>query len=148
VVATHAAVEATQINTWFQAGLEPDEVFLHTLPASGTNILMATWNVYNGSCVVLVDKFDTASALESVRREQITTAVFVPTMLQDVLDHLERDGGSLPSLRRVIYGSAPSSPALIRRAASVHDFCSWQDVFPIQNGWTGTVDTHEEVPAR
>jgi acyl-CoA synthetase (AMP-forming)/AMP-acid ligase II len=145
VVATHAAVEATQINTWFQAGLEPDEVFLHTLPASGTNILMATWNVYNGSCVVLVDKFDTASALESVRREQITTAVFVPTMLQDVLDHLERDGGSLPSLRRVIYGSAPSSPALIRRAASVLgcELQQWYGSTEATAGWT-TLLTHAD----
>ena len=58
---------------------------------------MATWNVYNGSTVVLVDKFDTASAIAAIQREGVTTAVFVPTMLQDVLDHLASTGESLPS---------------------------------------------------
>lgn len=145
VVATHSAVAACQVNTWFQTGMDCDENFLHTLPASGTNILMATWNVYNGSTVVLVDKFETASAIAAIKRENVTTAVFVPTMLQDVLDQLERDGDTLPSLRRVIYGSAPSSPALIRRAASVLgcELQQWYGSTEATAGWT-TVLSHAD----
>ena len=138
VVATHGAVASCQTNTWFQTGMDADETFLHTLPASGTNILMATWNVYNGSTVVLVDKFETASAVAAIRRSGVTTAVFVPTMLQDVLDHLESNGESLPSLRRVIYGSAPSSPALIRRAATALGcgLQQWYGSTEATAGWT------------
>lgn len=145
VVATHAAIEATQVNTWFQTGMDSDEVFLHTLPASGTNILMATWNVYNGSSVVLVDKFESVSAIEAIKRERVTTAVFVPTMLQDVLDELERRGDTLPSLRRVIYGAAPSTPALIRRAATVLgcELQQWYGSTEATAGWT-TILTHAD----
>lgn len=145
VVATHGAVTSCQTNTWFQTGMGVDEIFLHTLPASGTNILMATWNVYNGSTVVLVDKFETASAIAAIQRAEVTTAVFVPTMLQDVLDLLEESGESLPSLRRVIYGSAPSSPTLIRRAADVLgcELQQWYGSTEATAGWT-TVLTHAD----
>lgn len=145
VVATHGAIASCQINTWFQTGMAADEIFLHTLPASGTNILMATWNVYNGSSVVLVDKFETASAITAIQQAHVTTAVFVPTMLQDVLDHLGSSGESLPTLRRVIYGSAPSSPALIRRAASVLgcELQQWYGSTEATAGWT-TVLTHAD----
>lgn len=145
VVATHAAIAATQVNTWFQSGMAPDEVFLHTLPASGTNILMATWNVYNGATVVLVDKFDTMTAIEAIQRDHVTTAFFVPTMLQDVLDALDRRGETLPSLRRVIYGAAPSSPALIRRAAATLgcEFQQWYGSTEATAGWT-TILSHAD----
>ena len=144
-VATHAAVAACQTNTWFQTGMACEEVFLHTMPASGTNILMATWNVYNGSTVVLVDKFETGSAIAAIQRENVTAAFFVPTMLQDVLDQLEREGDSLPSLRLVIYGAAPTSPALIRRAASVLkcELQQWYGSTEATAGWT-TVLTHAD----
>lgn len=145
VVADHGAIASCQMNTWFQTGMASNEMFLHTLPASGTNILMATWNVYNGSTVVLVDKFDTASALAAIEREGVTTAVFVPTMLQDVLDMIERGATRPPTLRRVIYGSAPSSPALIRRALQVLgcELQQWYGSTEATAGWT-TVLTHED----
>ncbi|HWL43695.1 MAG TPA: AMP-binding protein [Ilumatobacter sp.] len=138
VVATHSAVATAQVNTWFQSGMTPDEVFLHTLPASGTNILMATWNVFNGATVVLVDKFDTVTAIEAIQRDRVTTAFFVPTMLQDLLDELDRRGETLPSLRRVIYGAAPSTPALIRRTAATLscNLQQWYGSTEATAGWT------------
>jgi acyl-CoA synthetase (AMP-forming)/AMP-acid ligase II len=147
VVATHQAVATCQVNTWFQSGMDCDEVFLHTLPASGTNILMATWNVYNGSTIVLVDKFETASAIAAIKRENVTTAVFVPTMLQDMLDRLERDGDTLPSLHRVIYGSAPASPALIRRAAAKLgcQLQQWYGSTEATAGWTTLLSHADHV---
>jgi acyl-CoA synthetase (AMP-forming)/AMP-acid ligase II len=147
VVATHAAVACTQLNTWFQTGMDCDEVFLHTLPASGTNILMATWNVFNGASVALLDRFETTTAIETIKREQVTTAVFVPTMLQDMLDELERQGDELPSLRRVIYGSAPASPALIRRAAEALEceLQQWYGSTEATAGWTTTLSHADHV---
>ena len=42
-------------------------------------------------------------------------ALFVPAMLNVVLDALEEKGTTFQSLRTIIYGSAPATPALIRR---------------------------------
>lgn len=147
VVATHAAITLVQTNTWFQAGMGSHEVFLHTLPASGTNILMATWNVFNGSTVVLVDRFETRTAIDAVANEGVTTAFFVPTMLQDVLDVLEQEQRQLPDLRRVIYGAAPSTPALIRRVATVLgcELQQWYGSTEATAGWTTLLSGEDHV---
>ena len=70
VLSSHRAVLAMGLNTWYQAGVRPDERYLHCLPTGGgVNILMATWNVFNGATIVLLDRFDAAGALVTIERE-------------------------------------------------------------------------------
>jgi acyl-CoA synthetase (AMP-forming)/AMP-acid ligase II len=110
-----AVVEA-ELNTWIQAGARPDDVFLHCLPAAGVPVLLATWNVFVGSTVVLLPRFGAAAALRSIRDHRVTSTLLVPTMLLDLLDHPDLRRTDLSTLRVVIYGSAPATPALVRRA--------------------------------
>lgn len=113
---SQGAVVKAELNTWFQAGMRPDEVFLHCLPAPGVPVLIATWNVFNGSTIVIMDKFSARHALELIQDEGVTAVLWVPTMIIDVLADPALDSFDLSSLRLVIYGSAPAPPALVRRA--------------------------------
>lgn len=113
---SQSAVVKAELNTWFQAGMRSDDVFLHCLPAPGVPILIATWNVFNGSTVVIADTFSARRALELIETEGVTSVLWVPTMIVDVLADPELDSFDLSTLRLIIYGSAPATPALVRRA--------------------------------
>jgi fatty-acyl-CoA synthase len=50
-----------------------------------------------------------------MRDEGVTVAVGVPTVWTGVLHHLDRDGGSLPALKRVLVGGSNCPAALMKR---------------------------------
>jgi acyl-CoA synthetase (AMP-forming)/AMP-acid ligase II len=112
----HGAVVDALLNTVLQADVRHDDVYLHSLPAAGVPILLATWNVCNGSAIVLQERFSARGAIELIQQERVTCLLWVPTMIVDVLNDPEISAFDLSSLRLVIYGSAPASPALVRRA--------------------------------
>jgi fatty-acyl-CoA synthase len=50
---------------------------------------------------------------------RLTGAFLVPTMISTLLEHPDVTAGSYDELRSIIYGGAPMSPALLRRALDV-----------------------------
>ncbi|MEP9360230.1 AMP-binding protein [Sphingomonas sp. KR3-1] len=58
---------------------------------------------------------DGASLAELIRSEGVTLAVGVPTVWLGLIEHLERTGGALPSLQRVLLGGSGVPQALIDR---------------------------------
>jgi acyl-CoA synthetase (AMP-forming)/AMP-acid ligase II len=135
VLSSHRAVLSMGLNTWYQAGVRPDERYLHCLPTGGgVNILMATWNVFNGATIILLDRFDAERALATIEREKVTAAFFVPTMMVDLLNSSSLRATDIGSLRLVLYGAAPATPALIGRALAEFG-CELQQ-------WYGTTETN------
>jgi len=64
---------------------------------------------------IVQDGFDTAVMLETIERERLVHLGCFPTQAIMLLDHPDRPRRDLSSLRSVLLGGAPSSPALIRR---------------------------------
>jgi len=58
---------------------------------------------------------DGASLTRLMRDESVTVAVGVQTVWLGVLDHLDREGGGLPTLERVLIGGSTCPDSLIRR---------------------------------
>jgi len=58
---------------------------------------------------------DGASLTRLMRDEGVTVGVGVPTVWARVLDELDREGGDLPALERVLIGGSTCPDALIRR---------------------------------
>ncbi len=65
-------------------------------------------------------KLDGASLHEVFEREQVTFSAGVPTIWLGLLDHLERTGSRLSSLKRVIIGGAAAPAAMIERFERDH----------------------------
>jgi acyl-CoA synthetase (AMP-forming)/AMP-acid ligase II len=61
------------------------------------------------------DAFDPAAVLEVIERERLAHLGGFPTQIIMLLDHPDRPRRDLSSLKSVLLGGAPSSPALIRR---------------------------------
>ncbi len=61
------------------------------------------------------DAFDPALVLETIERERLTDLGAFPTQIVMLLDHPDRGRRDLSSLRTVLLGGAPATPALVRR---------------------------------
>ncbi|HEY0940989.1 MAG TPA: AMP-binding protein [Steroidobacter sp.] len=58
---------------------------------------------------------DGASLARLIASEGVTLGVGVPTVWLGLVEHLEANGGELPSLKRILVGGAPLPPALMER---------------------------------
>jgi len=58
---------------------------------------------------------DGASLARLIRAEGVTVAVGVPTVWLGLLEHLEKTGETVPTLKRILVGGAPTPPAMMAR---------------------------------
>jgi acyl-CoA synthetase (AMP-forming)/AMP-acid ligase II len=146
---SHAAVVEALVNTALQAGFRRTDTFLHCLPAAGVPILAATWNVVNGSTTVLLPRYSPASALKAIADHHVTYTLLVPTMITDLLAHPLLVTTDLSTLRLIIYGSAPATPALVRRTLSVFgcELQQWYGSTEGTGGWFTMLhhDDHQQA---
>lgn len=71
--------------------------------------------------VVLLARFDPADFTRHVAVHRASVASLAPTMLHDLLDHLDRTGEAVDPLRAITYGASPISPSLLARALATLD---------------------------
>jgi acyl-CoA synthetase (AMP-forming)/AMP-acid ligase II len=76
----------------------------------------AVSSLYAGRRVVYLEAFEPQSWVDAARRESVTHAMVVPTMLGRILEVVAADGAGLPSLRSLSYGGGPMPAAVIERA--------------------------------
>lgn len=74
-------------------------------------------SVYSGRRIVQLPTFTAEAWLETARREKITNAMVVPTMLSRIIEALEGQASAdLPDLAAVSYGGGKMPQAVIERA--------------------------------
>jgi fatty-acyl-CoA synthase len=91
-----------------------DDVVLHVVPLFHVN----GWGTPHyltmlGGRHVMLRKFDPVALMTLVQDEGVTRLLGVPTIFNVVLNHPQRSSFDLSSLRGLLVGGAPSSPALI-----------------------------------
>ncbi len=97
---------------------EDDAVLVSVPPYHIAGISAVISAVFACRRVVLLPSFDAATWLELARKEHVSNAFLVPTMLVRIVDHLESTGTSpeLPALRAIAYGGGKMPETVIRRA--------------------------------
>jgi acyl-CoA synthetase (AMP-forming)/AMP-acid ligase II len=101
-------------------GAGPDEAALVSVPpyhVAGISAILSS--VYSGRRVVQLETFAPDAWVAAARREAVTHAMVVPTMLNRILDVLERDGYALPALRHLSYGGGRMPTPVIERAMTL-----------------------------
>ncbi|MBC3191847.1 long-chain fatty acid--CoA ligase [Pseudonocardia sp. C8] len=94
----------------------PGGAFLHSAPMFHLADLTG-WlaHLALGNTQVVIPRFDPADFLRAVQAHAVTDVLLVATMIQLVIDHPQAAETDLSSLRRMIYGAAPISDAVLRR---------------------------------
>lgn len=99
-------------------GLDENSNYLNLMPLFGN---IGLWNhtlpILEG-CTLVVggSMFDPKETLEIIESEQISNAIFVPTMLADILNHPDFDKYDLSSLKRITCAGAVLPQTLIKLA--------------------------------
>jgi len=96
-------------------GFGEDDVVLHVVPLFHVN----GWGVPHfltmiGGRHVMLRRFEPGAVLEQVQRHSVTRLLAVPSIFTALLNHRDRSKFDLSSLRQVIIGGSPASPALVR----------------------------------
>jgi acyl-CoA synthetase (AMP-forming)/AMP-acid ligase II len=98
----------------FGAAGETEAALVSVPPYHIAAVANVITNLYAGRRTLVLEAFTPDEWLRTVREEEVTSAMVVPTMLARITD----SGGdrSVPSLRSLSYGGAPMPAALIERA--------------------------------
>jgi acyl-CoA synthetase (AMP-forming)/AMP-acid ligase II len=73
-------------------------------------------NLYAGRRLAYLPNFDAASWLETVRTEQISNAMLVPTMLVRIVEELKGKPADVPHLTSIAYGGARMPANVLEQA--------------------------------
>ncbi|MGY1502438.1 class I adenylate-forming enzyme family protein [Streptomyces sp. QTS52] len=116
VVLRHHNLVSYVLGTVEFAGAGPEEAALVSVPpyhiAAVSNVLT---NLYAGRRALSLDQFTPEGWLDLVRRQRVTNAMVVPTMLARIMDTDGLDR-SVPSLRALAYGGARMPVRVIETA--------------------------------
>jgi acyl-CoA synthetase (AMP-forming)/AMP-acid ligase II len=114
----HRHLVSYVIGTVEYAGADPSQATLVSVPPYHiAGVANVTSNLYSGRRVMYLPAFDPREWLETVRQEEITHALVVPTMLARIVEHLGRTAtADVPSLRTLAYGGSRMPQTVIERA--------------------------------
>jgi acyl-CoA synthetase (AMP-forming)/AMP-acid ligase II len=116
----HANLTSYVISTVEFMGSDDDEAALVSVPPyhiAGISAVLT--GCYSGRRIVHLDAFTPEAWVETAARERVSHAMVVPTMLNRILDVLERTGNSLPDLKAISYGGGRMPLPVIRRAMAL-----------------------------
>ncbi len=134
VVLSHKNVMSNAINSIIAFGFTNQDKRLHAAPMSNIADAGGVFALtIPGACHVFIPTFDPMHVLEAVQKERVTVTVLVPTMLNEVLHHLDVDKYDLSSLRRLIYGASPMPVELLKQGLR-----KWGQIFVQGYGMTET----------
>jgi len=98
-------------------GWSPDDVSLNVVPMFHIGGLW--WMIRglsSGAHNVLLPQFVGWQAIEAIERHRVTKAAMVPAMIRVTLSEPDAEPRRFQSLKTMIYGGSPISPALLREA--------------------------------
>ena len=78
-----------------------------------------------GGCHIFVPRFDAADCLQTMEQEKVTHAVYVPTMINMLVNHPTVGEFDLSSLRYIVYGASPMPEGVLRKALEVFPNCQF-----------------------
>jgi len=105
---------------------DQDMTFQHSAPMFHLADGAATFAItICGGCHVFVPRFDVADCLQTMEREKVTHAVYVPTMINMLVNHSKARDFDLSRFKKLIYGASPMPEGVLRKAFEVFPNCQF-----------------------
>ncbi|MFS3129915.1 class I adenylate-forming enzyme family protein [Nocardioides sp. Bht2] len=125
---TRAAVEATMVHAEVHH-FSPGDRALIVPPTF--HVAGATWTLYSlkgGVTLVYTDNAAPAALVDTMRNQEVTHAILVPTLIQALVAELRHAPRPLPHLSHIGYGASPIAPELLAEAIEVLG-CEFSQVY-------------------
>ena len=78
---------------------------------------------------VFIPSFTPEVSLEAIERHRVTNALFVPTMVNMLVNHPDIANYDLSSIKSIVYGASPMPEAVIMRAMEVMPDCEFTHAY-------------------
>lgn len=96
-------------------GITANDIYLMPVQSAWVAIVGGAFGLYNTCTTVIADgSFEIDAYMRDMERRRCTVALMAPAMFPWVIQKAKTGNYDLSALRRVVYGSAPSTPAAIR----------------------------------
>ena len=116
----HRHLLAYVLNTVeFGSAADGDAALVAVPPYHVAGLANLLTNLYAGRRVVYLAAFGAGEWLETVRREKITHAMVVPTMLARIVAEVPGADAGTPTLRSLAYGDARAPRSVVERALRI-----------------------------
>jgi fatty-acyl-CoA synthase len=155
VALTHRTLHLHGLDSTVALRFTEDDVVLHVVPLFHVNGWGTPHSVtLSGARHVMLRRFDPVTLLSLVEQHRVTYLLGVPTIFNAVLHHPERRRFDLSSLRQIIIGGAPASPALVRsleeelRVSTVAGYGLTETAPVLSIAWPRRHVTESEPPER
>jgi acyl-CoA synthetase (AMP-forming)/AMP-acid ligase II len=123
-----------------------DEIYLHTSPsfhiAGAMNVFQA---FICASRNVVLPRFEAGAALAAISAEGVTQSLLVPTMIGMILDHPNFPHTDTSSIRRILYGAAPMTDALLDRAMAAFPCAEFMQLYGMTETSSNACILHSRV---
>lgn len=117
VILTHTNCVSNTYHVLITFGYTEKDVYLHACPmfhlADGP---MSHPITMVGGKHTFLPSFDAKVAMETIEREKVTATLFIPTMINFLINHADFEKRDLSSLRLINYGGSPMPVELVRKA--------------------------------
>ena len=117
VVLRHSNLVSYVLQTVEFASADEDQAVLVSVPPyhiAGVGTVLT--NLYAGRRLAYLPNFEAAAWLDTVRREQISNAMLVPTMLVRIVEELSGKPADVPHLTSIAYGGARMPAGVLEQA--------------------------------
>jgi long-chain acyl-CoA synthetase len=119
VILTHMNCVSNTYHVLITFGYKESDVYMHACPmfhlADGP--LSHPITMVGGKHTFL-PSFDAKLALETIEKEKVSVTLFIPTMVNFIINHPDFENHDLTSLRLINYGGSPMPVELLRKAMS------------------------------
>ena len=133
---THGGVGRMILQSVIARGLNPDDVWSTPSPSSWMTVLLNMLGLANGMGHMIVDgTFEIRRYMQDLARWRATAVMMVPTMIHRAISEHRTGRYDLSSLRLLMYGSSPATPALIRDAWDTFGCEMVQSFGMTEGGW-------------
>ncbi|HET7038187.1 MAG TPA: long-chain-fatty-acid--CoA ligase [Thermomicrobiaceae bacterium] len=116
VMLTHRNLVDNAYRAIMHVGYQGDDTYLHAAPmfhlADGASTFAIT---AIGGTHAHIRAFDPPAVLATLEREQVTSVLLVPTMINALVNCPDSASCDLSRLRRVVYGASPIAESTLRR---------------------------------
>ncbi|MBK3572333.1 long-chain fatty acid--CoA ligase [Streptomyces sp. MBT65] len=116
----HRHLLAYVLNTQeFASAQEADASLVAVPPYHVAGLMNLLTNLYSGRRLVYLPAFDAGEWLATARREQVTHALVVPTMLARIVAEAPDGDAGTPTLRSLAYGGARTPRPVVEQALRI-----------------------------
>ncbi len=130
VMLTHRNLFSNTMNVLCSLEYDDEEVYLHAGPMFHLADSASTFAItLLGGTHTFVPRFDPALVRRAIETVGVTATVLVPTMINAILQDPTLPEWDVSSLKKMLYGASPISPARLKQAMKAFEGCAFHQAY-------------------